>query len=74
MEKGKMKAAVLKEFHKPLVIEEMDIPTPGGDEVLVKVMASGLCLSDAHIQDGVIKSVKLPIRLGMKWRDHLATG
>ena len=25
MENGKMKAAVLKEFHKALVIEEMDI-------------------------------------------------
>ena len=38
---GKMRAAVLKEFHKPLVIETMDIPTPGPDEVLVKVKASG---------------------------------
>lgn len=64
MENGKMKAAVLKEFHKPLVIEEMDIPIPGDDEVLVKVMASGLCLSDVHIQEGVIASVKLPYTPG----------
>ena len=42
---GKMKAAMLKEFGKPLVIEEKDIPSPGPDEVLVKVKASG------HSQD-----------------------
>lgn len=57
---GKMKAAVLKEFGRPLTVEVMDIPLPGPDEVLVKVMASGLCVSDVHIQDGIISSVRVP--------------
>lgn len=61
---GKMRAAVLKEFHKPLVMETVDIPTPGPDEVLVKVMGSGLCVSDVHIQDGIIASVKVPFTPG----------
>ena len=45
-----MKAAVLREFGKPLVIEEKPVPKPGPGEVLVKIMASGLCVSDIHIQ------------------------
>lgn len=59
-----MKAAVLKEFGKPLVIEEKDIPSPSRGQVLVKVMASGLCVSDLHIQDGIIKTVHLPYTPG----------
>lgn len=57
--KGKMKAAFLREFHHGLNLEETDIPTPGPDEVLVKVMASGLCASDLHIIDGMLPSVEL---------------
>lgn len=60
----KMKAAILKEFHQPLVIEEVDVPKPGPGEVLVKVKASGLCSSDLHIQDGKIGTVKLPFTPG----------
>ena len=39
---GTMKAAVLREFKQPLSVETLDIPVPKPDEVLVKVMASGL--------------------------------
>ncbi|MDR3231586.1 MAG: alcohol dehydrogenase catalytic domain-containing protein [Synergistaceae bacterium] len=55
-----MKAAVLREFHRPLSLEEREIPSPGDGEVLVKVRASGLCVSDLHIQDGMIASTPLP--------------
>lgn len=61
---GLMKAAVLKEFGKPLVIEEKAIPAPGPHEVLVHVRASGLCVSDIHIQDGIIKTVRTPYTPG----------
>lgn len=60
MDKRVMKAAVLENFHQPLQIREMPIPVPGSNEVLVQVMASGLCLTDTHIQDGIIASVRLP--------------
>lgn len=60
----KMKAAVLHEFNKQLVIEEKDIPEPKQGEVRVKVMASGLCVSDIHIIDGIISTVKLPYTPG----------
>ena len=55
-----MKAAVLEQFHKPLQLKEVSIPSPGPGEVLVKVMASGLCGSDLHIQEGKVRSVPLP--------------
>ena len=55
-----MKAAVLKEFKKPLVIEEIPVPKPGPGEVLVKVVGSGLCATDLHIRDGRIPTVKVP--------------
>lgn len=55
-----MKAAVLKGFHQPLSVEQVPIPEPGPGEVLIQVKASGLCLTDVHIQDGVLKTVKPP--------------
>jgi alcohol dehydrogenase, propanol-preferring len=47
-----MKAAVVHEFGKPLRIEEVPIPTPGPGEVLIKVMANGVCHTDLHAANG----------------------
>lgn len=33
-------------------VEEVPIPEPGPDEVLVEVRAAGVCLSDVHLVDG----------------------
>jgi alcohol dehydrogenase, propanol-preferring len=47
-----MKAAVVRMFGKPLTIEEVPIPTPKQGEVLVKVIATGVCHTDLHAADG----------------------
>jgi alcohol dehydrogenase, propanol-preferring len=47
-----MRAAVLHEIGAPLVIEEIARPVAGADEVLVKVLACGVCHSDLHAVDG----------------------
>jgi propanol-preferring alcohol dehydrogenase len=47
-----MKAAVVHEFGKPLTIEEVSIPSPGPGEVLVQVIANGVCHTDIHAVDG----------------------
>jgi len=47
-----MKAAVFHGPHKPLTIEDVDIDKPLGREVLVRVVASGVCHSDLHFVDG----------------------
>lgn len=47
-----MKAAVLRQFGQRLAIEEVPIPTPGAGEVLIKVVATGVCHTDLHAVDG----------------------
>ena len=47
-----MRAAVAREFGKPLAIEEVPIPEPGAGEVLVKIEATGVCHTDLHAVDG----------------------
>jgi propanol-preferring alcohol dehydrogenase len=47
-----MKAAVVREFGKPLTIEERPVPTPGPGEVLVKIFATGVCHTDLHAARG----------------------
>jgi alcohol dehydrogenase, propanol-preferring len=47
-----MKAAVVRAFGKPITIEEVPIPTPGPGEVVLKVVASGVCHTDLHAADG----------------------
>ena len=55
-----MKAAVLEEYQKPLVIREVPYPKPGRGEVTIRILASGLCASDLHLQDGRIPSSHVP--------------
>jgi alcohol dehydrogenase, propanol-preferring len=63
-----MKAAVLREFKKPLTIEEISQPRPGAGEVLIRIEACGVCHSDLHVADGdwtqFAKIVKTPLILG----------
>lgn len=49
---GKMKAAVVREFGKPLTIEELDIPDIRPDQILVKMIACGVCHTDLHAAAG----------------------
>lgn len=50
--KKMMKAAVVREFGQPLTIEDVPVPTPGPGEVLVRIVASGVCHTDLHAADG----------------------
>ncbi len=47
-----MKAAVVKEFGRPLVIEDRPIPEPGPGQITVRMEASGLCHTDIHAAHG----------------------
>lgn len=63
-----MKAAVLYEYGQDLVIEDVPISDPADREVMVKIMATGVCHSDLSAARG--KSLpKLPMILG-----HEASG
>ncbi|WP_233164794.1 alcohol dehydrogenase AdhP [Pedobacter sp. ASV28] len=47
-----MKAAVVREFGAPLHIEEVEVKRPGRNQILVKVIASGVCHTDLHAVEG----------------------
>jgi propanol-preferring alcohol dehydrogenase len=47
-----MKAAVVPELGRPLVIEEVPVPEVGPGQILVKVAASGVCHTDLHAASG----------------------
>ena len=48
-----MKAAVLYEVNKPLVIEDVSVQQPGPREVLIRTKVAGLCHSDLHFMEGL---------------------
>jgi len=46
-----MKAAVLEKW-RHIQVQDIDHPTPGADEVLIRVSRAGVCGSDVHISKG----------------------
>ena len=64
----KMKAAVLRDYNKPMTIEEVELAPPKENEVLVKTKYTGWCKSDYVVYSGRIKML-LPLVIG-----HEASG
>jgi NDMA-dependent alcohol dehydrogenase len=58
-----MRAAVLYEVGKPLVVEEVELAGPRAGEVRVRITATGVCHSDLHYIKGDLK-MPLPVVLG----------
>ncbi len=46
------KAAIVKGPGEPLTFEDLELKEPGKGEILIKVLASGVCHSDADMQAG----------------------
>jgi Zn-dependent alcohol dehydrogenase len=66
----KGRAAILVEPNKPLVVDEIEFPDPGPDQVLVKLFASGVCHSQIHTMRRPARpGQRLPALLG-----HESTG
>ncbi|MBK8901719.1 MAG: zinc-dependent alcohol dehydrogenase family protein [Anaerolineaceae bacterium] len=59
-----MKAMVLEKPGSPLVLTELAPPEPAANELLLKVMACGVCRTDLHIIDGELSQPRLPLILG----------
>ena len=60
----KTRAAVAWEAGKPLTVETIDIEGPKAGEVLVEVMATGICHTDAYTLSGMDSEGKFPAILG----------
>jgi len=56
-----MKAMVMTKPGQPLVYETVSKPRPSAKQVLVKVIACGVCRTDLHIMDGELEQPKLPL-------------
>jgi NADPH:quinone reductase-like Zn-dependent oxidoreductase len=55
-----MRAMVLHTAGQPLQLEERPIPTPGAQQLLIKVLACGVCRTDLHLVDGELPQARLP--------------
>ncbi len=60
----KSRAAVAWEANKPLTIETVEIAGPGEAEVLVEIMATGVCHTDAYTLSGLDSEGRFPAILG----------
>jgi S-(hydroxymethyl)glutathione dehydrogenase/alcohol dehydrogenase len=60
----RMRAAVLEEFGQPLVVQELDLAEPRHGEVLVRLVACGVCHTDLYTASGVDPSGYAPTVLG----------
>src|ERR1700753_3499282 len=59
-----IRAAVLEEFGKPLVVQDIGLDGPGPGEVLVRLVACGVCHTDMYTASGVDPSGYAPTVLG----------
>jgi propanol-preferring alcohol dehydrogenase len=56
-----MRAAVLRQAGTPLSLSDIPIPDPGPGQILVRVLACGVCRTDLHIADGELVAPRLPL-------------
>src|SRR5215218_5408759 len=60
----RIRAAVLEEFGAPLAVQEVDLADPGPGEVLVRLLACGVCHTDLYTASGADPSGYAPCVLG----------
>jgi S-(hydroxymethyl)glutathione dehydrogenase/alcohol dehydrogenase len=60
----KMRAAVLESFGEPLAVQELDLAEPRAGEVLVRLVACGVCHTDLYTASGADPSGYAPTVLG----------
>jgi S-(hydroxymethyl)glutathione dehydrogenase/alcohol dehydrogenase len=60
----KVRAAVLEQFGSPLVVQELDLADPAPGEVLVRLVACGVCHTDMYTASGADPSGYAPTVLG----------
>lgn len=59
-----MRAMLLERPHAPLREATLPQPVPGQGQVLLDVLACGVCRTDLHVADGELSDPKLPLVLG----------
>jgi propanol-preferring alcohol dehydrogenase len=54
-------AQVVERPRQPLVARDLPEPEVGADDVLVRVLACGVCRTDLHVVDGELPHAKMPV-------------
>ena len=61
----KMRAAVIPNIQSKWKVDDVPVPKPAANQVLIKIHASGLCYSDVHITNGDLPfSLPFPLTAG----------
>lgn len=55
---------ILNKRGKHLISKEVSNPSPKSGQILLRVLACGVCRTDLHIIDGDILNPKMPLILG----------
>ncbi|MEE4114978.1 MAG: L-threonine 3-dehydrogenase [Marinilabiliaceae bacterium] len=69
-----MKALVKKQAGKGLWMEEVKIPEPGINDVIIKVKKSAICGTDLHIylwDEWAARTIKTPMTIGHEYMGHI---
>jgi threonine 3-dehydrogenase len=70
-----MRALVKARPEKGIWIEEKTVPTPGHNDVLIKISKTSICGTDLHIykwDDWAQKTIKTPMTIGHEYVGHVA--
>ncbi len=59
-----MRAMILEQTGKPLVLRDWSVPEPRGRQVQLQVLACAVCRTDLHVVDGELPNPKLPLIVG----------
>ena len=70
----KTRAAVLEEFGKPLVVQEVELAEPEAGEVLVRLAACGVCHTDLYTASGADPIGLRPVRARPRGRRDRRAG
>ncbi len=70
-----MKALVKSKAELGLWLEDVDVPVPGKDEVLIKILRTAICGTDVHIynwDDWAQKTIPVPMVVGHEFVGRIA--
>jgi propanol-preferring alcohol dehydrogenase len=56
-----MRAMIFTAPHTPLQENDLPLPQPGPEQILLRVRACGVCRTDLHVVDGELTQPKLPL-------------
>jgi alcohol dehydrogenase, propanol-preferring len=66
-----MRAMVLEQARRPLILRERPAPEPGAGQVQLKIAACAVCRTDLHVVDGELPDPKLPLIIGHEIVGHV---